>query len=302
MKIAVQFFGHLRSFRKCYTSIHQHLLDKYDCDVFMHTWSELNYKVNKRKSIPVDSHIIDEINKFYSPIQLKIDDQKDNTEDEKLCCNHNNGKSKVSKKGMRYMTSSMFEVNQLRKSYAEKNHIEYDYIIMIRPDIQLNTDLNLSQIDKEIKITKMKPCRLSACRVPSKMNEFVFCNDLASDILFLSTPTLMDKITVSLKNINFDEISSIIWNPENLYNNELLKQDIYSVPLAYEYENDWNIIRLNQKLPSIKNIFRFKLNLRQIKINLLQIISVPICCFKFRLLFFEFEFNIGKVKNSKWKL
>lgn len=43
MKIAVCFFGHLRTFKECATHIKHNLLDKYDCDLFMHTWSTYNH-------------------------------------------------------------------------------------------------------------------------------------------------------------------------------------------------------------------------------------------------------------------
>lgn len=33
-KVAVQLFGHLRTYKECYQSLKEHLLDKYDCDVF----------------------------------------------------------------------------------------------------------------------------------------------------------------------------------------------------------------------------------------------------------------------------
>ena len=43
MKIAVCFFGHLRTFKECAKHIKHNLLDKYDCDLFMHTWSTYNH-------------------------------------------------------------------------------------------------------------------------------------------------------------------------------------------------------------------------------------------------------------------
>ena len=43
MKIAVCFFGHLRTFKRCAPYIKKNLLNHYDCDLFMHTWSEYNH-------------------------------------------------------------------------------------------------------------------------------------------------------------------------------------------------------------------------------------------------------------------
>ena len=43
MKIAVQFFGHLRTFMDCYNSINENLLNRYDADVFFYTWDRLDH-------------------------------------------------------------------------------------------------------------------------------------------------------------------------------------------------------------------------------------------------------------------
>ena len=44
MKIAVCFFGHLRTFKRCAPYIKLNLLEHYDCDLFMHTWSDYNHQ------------------------------------------------------------------------------------------------------------------------------------------------------------------------------------------------------------------------------------------------------------------
>lgn len=44
MKIAICFFGHLRTFKRCAPHLKRNLLDQYDCDLFMHTWSTLNHQ------------------------------------------------------------------------------------------------------------------------------------------------------------------------------------------------------------------------------------------------------------------
>ena len=43
LKIAICFFGHLRSFKRCAPALKRCFLDKYDCDLFIHTWDMLNH-------------------------------------------------------------------------------------------------------------------------------------------------------------------------------------------------------------------------------------------------------------------
>ena len=56
MKIAIQLFGHLRTYKKCLPALKKHLLNKYDCDIFMHTWDTYNHNTktwhkNKSKNL-----------------------------------------------------------------------------------------------------------------------------------------------------------------------------------------------------------------------------------------------------------
>ena len=43
MKIAVQVSGNLRTFEVCGPLVKRYLLDRYDCDVFVHTWDQLEH-------------------------------------------------------------------------------------------------------------------------------------------------------------------------------------------------------------------------------------------------------------------
>jgi hypothetical protein len=44
MKIAICISGQARNFKQSYTSLKTHLLDKYDCDVYFHTWKTTNFE------------------------------------------------------------------------------------------------------------------------------------------------------------------------------------------------------------------------------------------------------------------
>jgi len=44
MKIAICVSGQARNFKQSYESLKTHLLDKYDCDVYFHTWKSINFE------------------------------------------------------------------------------------------------------------------------------------------------------------------------------------------------------------------------------------------------------------------
>lgn len=44
MKIAICISGQARNFKQSYESLKTHLLDKYDCDIYFHTWKSINFE------------------------------------------------------------------------------------------------------------------------------------------------------------------------------------------------------------------------------------------------------------------
>ena len=44
MKIAICISGQARNFKQSYESLKTHLLDKYDCDIYFHTWKLINFE------------------------------------------------------------------------------------------------------------------------------------------------------------------------------------------------------------------------------------------------------------------
>jgi len=81
LKIAVQFFGHMRTFEKCAPSLKKYFLRYYDCDVFIHTWSTLDHDTKTWHKHKKSGHSIDQsqfenkIQSLYSPKKIKIEDQ-----------------------------------------------------------------------------------------------------------------------------------------------------------------------------------------------------------------------------------
>ena len=85
MKIAVQIYGHLRTFEQTYKSIQKNLLSLYDCDVFLHTWDRyeiggLNISAPKRPLPPKkyrgyinEKDVLEKINLYYNPKDILVE-------------------------------------------------------------------------------------------------------------------------------------------------------------------------------------------------------------------------------------
>lgn len=137
LKIAVLFYGHLRTFEKCAKSVRKNLLDLYDCDVFMHTWSTFDhdtktwhkFKNSNAKRLIVPK--IEKIKKIYTPKNLKIEEQ--NYEDIGLITFND---VPISLFGLQKKAHSMVEAIRMVDA-------KYDFILICRPDIILYRPFDL---------------------------------------------------------------------------------------------------------------------------------------------------------------
>ncbi|HEH5350563.1 TPA: hypothetical protein SG961_001762, partial [Campylobacter coli] len=127
-RLAICFFGHLRTYEKTYkyflsNIVHVNALDGWKIDIFMHTWDkyQTQYSRHSEKAYlslfekDVTSKDILDIKNIYSLKQVKVETY-----------NPKNGHG---------MFLSVKAVSDLRKSYESINSIKYDYIMYTRPDI-----------------------------------------------------------------------------------------------------------------------------------------------------------------------
>lgn len=299
MKVAVQFFGHLRTFEKCADSVKRHLINLYDCDVFMHTWDETEHRTKtwraeKEKIDSVDDKTIEKLKLLYNLKNIVVEKQDVTSDVDFIACQHNQGCLQISSKGMRFMLYSQNRVNSIRQEYQKKHNVKYDYIIFIRPDIKLKSDFILDNIDEELKFQEDIPIRYCACNI-SKFNEFPIIGNCASDIIFLGRPEDVDKSMDVLMRIDFKKHKDNMWNPETLFNQELAKAGIYSNFINYFYGRDWTIVRSQKKVKFRKKIIRLKIRKNGLRLYLFSFVSYLLCSLQFSLfnLFFV-DFCVGR--------
>ena len=135
-RLAVQFFGHLRTFRKTFESFQKNVVeanraDGYEIDIFMHTWDELeiikanwtntNNDIRGKKVSECD---LEFVKSHYKPTAFSI---------EKMTVEHG-------------LKLSMETVDNLRRKYenAAEGIKVYDWIIMTRPDILFNKPFRIA--------------------------------------------------------------------------------------------------------------------------------------------------------------
>ena len=148
LKIAVVFYGQPRiSNIDSYNSIKEHILDKYDCDVYIHTWwSKEDYKnkINYMKSpwsiaqdLEVKDNIDEILEKMYNPKVIKCEKIKTFEDVNSLL--------KFAPNAYNTM-SQLYTINEASKLI--ENYEQYDFIIKLRLDIIIYKIPNLEDLDK----------------------------------------------------------------------------------------------------------------------------------------------------------
>ena len=242
MKVAVQIFGHLRTFEETYVSLQKNILSLYDCDVFFHTWEniepskkthEASHKSNdtgrERCDLGDRDKLIKKINRYYDPKVLCV--EKDRDIDASLMLQSPIA-SKIRSNYSAILSSfySRYKVNQLRVNYELKNQIKYDWVVSTRPDIDLRDSLDIPYITKQYEMLGGNSDNSRFCCYPpwkmhkkSKRLSLALC----TDILYFARPESADisaKIYEYLNNCHYKEIEPFFVAVEGLQ-------------CRYDYEN-----------------------------------------------------------------
>ena len=300
-KIAIQFFGHLRTFEQCATSIKKYILSKYDCDVFVHTWSDTEHSTqtwhnSKSKIRPINQSMLNKIVKIYNPKMILVEKQIVSDDDTLIACLHDQQTRTISANGMSFMLQSQIKVNKLRKQYSKKNNTKYDMVIMLRPDIYLHNSLDINQIIHQCYTSLEYPARICANNALKKNGSCAFISDMLTDVLFMAKPSDMELIVDALKTIKFKNHTTKMWTPESLITDILFKKGISTLSLFYFFNRDFEIIRGSYYGKEKRRRFiSFKLTPKLLRLNLFSFIKKNILSLDFYIFnVFNVDISIGK--------
>ena len=260
-KIAIQLFGHLRSFRKTFENFHHNVIipiqkEGYEIDIFIHTWDETDTSSkswhnvegdDRGRSITEDDRLF--IEEYYKPKKLLIEPQLKIEEDfiitERLL--------ELPRQYSTIINSSYtkFKVNELRQKEEKENSIEYDYVLMTRPDVSFENEFSIQSFLDTYNQYKVEVPKngVFCASVPFRRGNIEPDIFLCSiDLIFFAKPQVMDTINYFYQDIASGEISKkyII---ENSYSLEILwlqywkEKKIELVKLKYFQFEDYELIR-----------------------------------------------------------
>lgn len=292
MKIAVCFFGHLRTFKRCAPYIKFNLFKHYDCDLFMHTWSNYNHQTKTwHENQPIEGkvsqqEIIDTYGEFKNII---IEDQiVENLGDVTISIDN----KKISLFGLKSMYHSMQSSYNLCEQYALKNDINYDLVVMVRPDIALSSRFDIEHYISMLSSEELSHAFLTISNNLAPINAgFKYLR--AIDLLFFGKPNIISKIVNNTPSI-IEELSNnrvINCSPEFKFIESI--SNLGYVPYEVKYDG-WNLVRPLKPKDWIKQIIRLRIRKNYIKIHLFRYFLINIFSVRINLLNFEIDCCIGK--------
>ena len=279
-RIAIQLFGHLRTYKDCYKSLLEKVVksnekNAYKVDIFIHSWNTLNQNNNRSGYSNNDllkkfgESKTGEVLELYKAKKVLIEEQKViESQKVKVLLNEKQGDIFfLDSKNIYNMYYSMFKVNELRLEYEKENNIEYDFVIQTRPDILFIKDFN---IDKIVKFSKdrryisrhLKNITYENDDFPVFIGfwaEFPYIASVepagvwANDLLAFSSPKIMNKLD-SLAPRFEEEINKPFWNHETFWTNWISQNNIEIQLLPYMFGREFEIKLFNSN-SKVKSFF-----------------------------------------------
>jgi len=292
MKVAVQLFGHMRTYRKCHKALRKHLLSKYDCDIFIHTWDMYNHNTktwhtnfrNVNKKVNQEK-----IMKLFGigPEQIKIEHQEIYSTDKFV----SRGRE-WALQGSISLYRSVKSVNELREKYQKKHNVKYDMIICIRPDILLFEDLNLDKYVNDNLNIGEKNIYFSGHMADRDMYGMNYIETV--DLLFFGKPETMSAFCSDLK-VPVKAGDVINYFPDGFLVDNILRAKLNPVFIgSYQYGKALKIKRYPQIKLNRSNIFSFHIRKHGIYLYLLRVLP-PIININTNLFgWFSVVISIGK--------
>jgi len=255
MKIAVQFFGHLRTFEETHGFTMTNLIERYDCDIFMHTWDEIdsstlawNNKLQYKKDISWDT-----VENIYKPKKLKIEHQE--IKEDQIVASLD-GSRKTSLNGMKFMFYSMEQANKLRHDYEQETGTKYDIVLCIRPDIAVYSFLDIENILFEANILGLDMTRTRFVSSVSRDNNYFLKLSIGqvNDMLFWGKRKVIDRYIASNMDLTYEYACGHMIAITTIFTSREIAAGILPVSMNFQYGKDWKNVLFDSTTPEQKSM------------------------------------------------
>lgn len=233
-KVALCISGHLRTFESNFKSVKEHILDRFDCDVFIHTWDVLGLSYRPGDSnlhITETRLVVDKLQKLYQPKKLVVEKTKQFPVTPIM---HQRSREHRDIPGILSMFYKVEECNKLRKEYETEQNINYDFVIRFRGDLWME-----------------EPFPIDARTTSNHLYLPIYGNfGGACDQLAFGSPQMIDKYCSLYSNIERCLRSGATLNPEKLllFHLEMHNTPIVKVSVRYVIRRANGLVQDNMLL------------------------------------------------------
>lgn len=246
-RIAVQLFGHMRTFKHAAqtlfkNAIEPNIADGYTVDIFIHTWDEsdhntISWRNSGNKAVVSGTQVQDIIN-TYKPVNINITPQVDVPE---CIINEKLGYSR-SIRGPVNMSFSLQQSSKLRQKAKRK----YDWVIVTRPDILFMKPFRIDDFLAPYNIFNMDIPDSTIFYASNPYRAGVKVSDphfiAAADCIWFARPKDVDIATSLYDNFNDNIDVNNFYCMEHWFFSWLHKCGLITMPLKYHYNQDWVIL------------------------------------------------------------
>tara|TARA_R110002072_G_scaffold89232_4_gene199961 strand:- start:88417 stop:89175 length:759 start_codon:yes stop_codon:yes gene_type:complete len=131
----------MRTFLTCLPSLEKYLITPLQPDIFIHTWAQVGQSVRDKSGPDKDLITLDELSSYYDPIKAVVEEYSTdfteklfNVEVPELL----KEAEPLSYKGAIPMYYKIAMCNSLKQEHEAEMESKYDYVIRLRPDLQIN--------------------------------------------------------------------------------------------------------------------------------------------------------------------
>lgn len=150
VKTALCISGHLRTFEGNFKSVYDNIINRLDCDVFIHTWDKmgLQWRFTDSNLHMIETEYLESrIKQLYNPKKLVIEKYRQMPTTPIMF------KKQIDHRDVPGILSMFYKIeacNELKKQYENENNFKYDCVIRFRGDLSMespipvdsNTNLN----------------------------------------------------------------------------------------------------------------------------------------------------------------
>lgn len=261
MKVAIEFYGHLRTFKKTVIDIQKYLIHQFKIqpDIFIHTWDHTDHsdvawhnESGQKRGTSVTQADIDFLRNNYNPKAILVEPQIIPTDDKQYMMLMTENLTPFSVINNIFYTK--WKSNELRKEYQEENNISYDFVVQARLDLYFRVPLQIERYFNYRTLIKKNPIEINLSNklfyASDRWIESCHNDDIiyagGSDILYFGTPHVIDQAVSVYKNISQYELDKIYYSNEYLMLYNAMQYGLEPVRIKFEKDIDFGILRTNQ--------------------------------------------------------